>query len=353
MGLFGFFRRQMLEVIEWLDNDQNTMAYRYPLTKKDEIMNSSSLVVRPGQVAMFVHKGEICDIFTPGTYSLATENIPIITKIMALPTGFNSRIKAEVYFVNTKQINGVKWGTQNPIMIRDDEFGNVRLRSFGVFSFKVQNPRKFMEEAFGTNALFTKDNIVGHLKPAILQTFADSVAESKISALDLASHYSDFSKIIKADCKPHFDNFGLKLSSFIIENISLPEALENALDERSKLGMFSDKMGTYTQMAAAEALKSMAKNEGGAGAFVGMGAGLGTGAGLGSVMGQALASAQDKPKTKKVSKKTCSKCKAEIRSNAKFCPECGELQKKVKHCTSCGAEIKSSAKFCPDCGEKQ
>ncbi len=353
MGLFGFIKGQMLEIVELIDERQDVLVHRFTMQKRERIMNSSTLVVRPSQVAVFVHKGQICDIFTPGTYKLATENIPIITKLLSLPTGFDSPIKAEIYFVSTKQINGIKWGTQNPIMIRDEEFGNVRLRSFGVFSFKVNNPRKFMEEAFGTNAIFTKDNIINHLKPAILQSFADSVAESKISALDLAAEYVEFSETIKHNCKPAFDNFGLKISSLIIENISLPEELEKALDERSKLGMFADRMGTYTQIAAADALKDMAKNEGGAGAFVGMGAGMGTGMGLGGLMANSLANAKDQPKQKQQDKKVCSNCNSNIKSSAKFCPECGEVQKQNKHCTNCGTEIKASAKFCPECGEKQ
>ena len=141
MGLFGKMKKQILKVIEWEDNTKDTLVYRYPLTDRTEIMNSSTLVVRPSQVALFVHKGQVCDVFAPGTYKLSTENIPIITKLLSLPTGFDSPIKAEVYYVNTKQMTGIKWGTANPIMMRDKDFGTVRLRAYGVFSIKVENAK--------------------------------------------------------------------------------------------------------------------------------------------------------------------------------------------------------------------
>ena len=155
----GFFKKQLLEVIEWNDDSKDTLVYRFPMNKREEIMNSSTLVVRPSQTAVFVHKGQVADVFAPGTYKLASENIPFLTKILSLPTGFNSPIKAEVYFINTKQFNGLKWGTQNPIMMRDKDFGNVRIRGFGTYSFKIVDVKKFMEEVFGTNSLYTVESV--------------------------------------------------------------------------------------------------------------------------------------------------------------------------------------------------
>ena len=149
MGLFNFVKKQLLKVIEWKDSSKDTIVYRFPLTDRDEIMTSSTLVVRESQVAIFVHKGEVADVFEPGTYKLSTENIPFLTKILSLPTGFDSPIKAEVYFVNTKQFVGQKWGTQNPIMMRDSEFGTIRLRGFGVYSFRVSDAKLFMKEVLG------------------------------------------------------------------------------------------------------------------------------------------------------------------------------------------------------------
>ena len=373
MALFGKIKKQLLEVIEWEDASKDTVIYKYPLTDRDEIMNSSTLVVRPSQVAIFVHKGQIADVFAPGTYKLATENIPFLTKLLSLPTGFNSRIKAEVYFVNTKQFNGQKWGTQNPVMMRDNDFGNIRIRAYGIYSFKVENARLFMEEIFGTNEIYSVESASEYLRPIIVQGVSDAVAESKISALDLAANYKEFSKFIVNEAQDEFKKIGLKLVSLVIENISLPEEVEKALDERTKLGITRDVMGTYTQYQAAGAMRDAAKNPSG-GNLAGLGVGLGAGTGIGKVFSENL-STQDKPlennavcencgaKVRKNAKfcpecgdelvKHCPKCKVEVPKNAKFCPECGEpLKGKVRKCKKCGAELKEGAKFCPECGQK-
>lgn len=370
MGLFSKMKRQLMEVIEWKDSSKDTIVYRFPLTERDEIMNSSSLVVRPSQVAIFVHKGQIADVFAPGTYKLATENIPFLTKMLALPTGFNSRIKAEVYFVNTKQFVGQKWGTQNPVMMRDADFGNIRIRAFGVYSFKVDDAKKFMEEVFGSNEVYKVDDLASQLKSLLVQGLSDSVAESKISALDLAANYKEFSNTIAECLKPEFESLGLKLSSMIVENISLPTEVEEALDERTKMGVMEDKMGTFTQYQAAKALRDAAQNQSD-GNLAALGIGLGAGTSMGQTFAGALAT-ENKPKEKQ---SVCIKCGAKLKSGAKFCPECGEKQtlscpkcgatitakdkfcvecgqKLVSTCKKCGAPLKAGAKFCPECGEK-
>ena len=357
MGLFGFAKKQLLSVIEWKDSTKDTLVYKFPMTKREEIMNSSTLVVRPSQVALFVHKGQIADVFAPGTYKLATENIPFLTKILSLPTGFDSPIKAEVYFVNTKLMTGQKWGTQNPIMMRDVDFGNVRLRAFGIYTFKVAEPKVFMEQVFGTNEVYTTDDISGQLRALIIRGFSEAVSESKISALDLASNYKEFAESIVKQSQTDFTRLGLKLSDLIIENISLPEDVEKALDERTKLGVMEDKMGTYAQYQAAQAMRDAAQNPSG-GNLAGMGVGLGAGVGMGQMFSDAMNGAQNKPRRatakKDTNTKKCSKCKATIKSTAKFCPECGAKQQvaQTKKCANCGAKVKSTAKFCPDCGEK-
>lgn len=344
MGLFSFFKRQLLEVIEWKDSSKDTIVYRFPLTERDEIMNSSTLVVRPSQVAVFVHKGQVADVFSAGTYKLSTENIPFLTKLLSLPTGFNSRIKAEVYFINTKQFIGQKWGTQNPVMMRDADFGNVRIRAFGIYSYKVVNPKLFMEEVFGSNELYQVSDASDYLRPYIVQGISDAVAESKISALDLASNYKEFSEDVINACQEQFKSLGLKLCGVTIENISLPEEVEKALDERTKIGVMEDKIGTYTQYQAANALRDAAKNEGG-GNLAGLGVGLGAGTGIGKLFSENL-TMENKPKEEYA---VCSKCGAKLRKNAKFCPECGQRQGAV--CPKCGASVGKTAKFCPECGE--
>lgn len=347
MGLFDFIKKQLLEVIEWEDNTKDTIVYRFPIQKREEIMNSSTLIVHPGQCAIFVHKGQVADVFAPGTYKLATENIPFLTKMLSLPTGFNSPIKADVYFVNTKQFTGQKWGTQNPIMMRDSEFGNIRLRGFGVFAFKVNDPKTFMEEVFSTNAIYTTADITEHCKPILIQGMSDAIAESKINALDLAANYKEFSTNVLKISDTEFQKLGLKLTSFIIENLSLPQEVETALDERTKMGVLEDKMGTYTQYQAANAMRDAANNPSD-GNMAGIGVGLGAGATLGQVFANSI-STQNKPKNEE-NTIACPNCKAQIPANKKFCPECGT---NLGHtCPKCGADIKKNNKFCPECGEK-
>lgn len=380
MGLFSRIKKQLLDVVEWKDSSKNTIVYRYPLTDRDELMNSSTLVVRESQCAVFVHKGEIADVFGPGTYKLSTENIPFLTKILSLPTGFNSRIKADIYFINTKQFTGQKWGTQNPIMLRDSEFGMLRLRGFGIYSFKVEDAKTFMKELFGTNEVYKVEDVATQLKPMIIQSISDAIAESKIQALDLAANYKEFSTEIVKVANGEFANLGLKLCSIVIENISLPEEVEKMLDERTKLGVLDGKMGSYTQLKAANAIEDAANNPNGNN-LAGLGVGLGAGAGIGQIFASNLNFKDEDVKVKDVKKETpktnCIKCGAEISKRAKFCPECGATQGKVcpkcketnsnnakfcsncgeslvqaTKCPKCGKEIKKGAKFCPECGAK-
>lgn len=351
MGLFSFIKRQLLEVVEWEDNTKDTVVYRYPLTDREELMTSSTLVVRESQCAIFMHKGKICDVFGPGTYKLTTENIPFLTKALSLPTGFESRIKAEIYYVNTKQFVGQKWGTQNPIMMRDDEFGNIRVRGFGIYSFRVTDPKAFMREMFGTNAVYKAEDVALQLRPMLIQAITDSIAESKISALDLAANYKEFANNVLETSNKELVDLGLSVTKFVIENISLPEEVEKTLDERTKLGVLEDKMGAYTQKKAADAMLDAANNP--SGGMAGAGVGLGAGLAMGGVFGDALANVQNKPKEKPVKMANCPNCNAEIKASLKFCPECGtKIQKEPKKCPDCGAEVGARARFCPDCGKK-
>lgn len=351
MGLFNFFKKQLLKVVEWEDDSKDTIVYRYPLTDRDELMTSSTLVVRESQCAIFMHKGKICDFFGPGTYKLTTENIPFLTKILSLPAGFESRIKAEIYYVNTKQFIGQKWGTQNPIMMRDEEFGTVRVRGFGVYSFRVVEPKIFMKEVFGTNAVYKVNDVAEQMKPMLIQAITDTIAESKISALDLAANYKEFSNEVLETCNKEIAELGLSVTKFVIENISLPEAVEKTLDERTQLGVLEDKMGTYTQKKAADSMLDAANNP--SGGIAGAGVGLGAGLAMGGVFGDALANVQNKPKAKPVKMATCPACNAEIKAGLKFCPECGnKMPQETKICPDCKAEVKKTAKFCPECGKK-
>lgn len=345
MGLFNKVKKQLLAVIEYKNEDKNQMVYRYPLKERDEIMNQSTLVVRESQVAIFVHKGTICDVFNPGTYKLTTDNIPFLTKLLSLPTGFNSPIKAEVYFVNTRQFTGLKWGTQNPVMLRDADFGNIRVRGYGIYSMRVKDAKTFLREMFGTNSSYGVEDVGMQTKPMLLSGLTDTIGESKVSALDLASKYKELAEDVVTHSQESFNTFGLELCSFVIENLSLPEDVEKALDERTKIGVMEDKIGTYTRLKAADALKDAANNPNGNNM-----AGLGVGLGAGAQMGNLFASSLSGENPVKENTATCNNCGAKIRKNAKFCPECGAKQ--GYSCPVCGAEVKKTSKFCPECGTK-
>ena len=353
MGIFNFFKGQFIEVIEWTDQNSNTMVYRFPV-QNNEIKMGASLIVRESQVAIFVNEGEIADVFTPGHHVLYTQNLPILTKLKSWKTGFNSPFKAEVYFVNTKQFINQKWGTSNPIMMRDPEFGMIRLRGYGIYSYKVSNPVVFLKELFGTSGSYDTDNVESHLKKMILSGLTDLFAESKIPALDLAMYYDELSTQGKEKMKERFAKFGFEITSLYIENLSLPKEVEQAMDKRTTMGVLGD-MNTYTQFQAAEAIREAARNEGGG--MAATGAGIGAGAAIGNAMAGAFTSNQQNttPSSPAEPEKiACPHCQAQIRANAKFCPECGKtVQQQTASCTSCKADIKEGSKFCGECGAQQ
>lgn len=341
----GFIKKNLLKVIEWKDSSKDTVVYRFPVEDRYEIMTGSTLVVRESQVALFVHKGKVADVFEPGTYKLSTENLPFITKMLSLPTGFESPIKAEVYYVNTKQFTAQKWGTQNPIAMRDKDFGMIQLRGYGIYSFKVTDAKLFMNEVFGTNEVYKTSDIADHIRPLIIQSITDTIAESKMSFLDLAANYKEFGESVLKTSEKDFAPLGLKLEKLVVENLSLPEEVEKAINERSRLGIMEDKMGTYTQLQAADALKEAAKNPSG-GNMASLGVGFGAAGAIGGLFNNSL-NTTNKPSQKT---KTCIKCGAEIPEKSKHCPECGVAQNPT--CPKCGEMVSARAKFCPNCGEK-
>ncbi|NYF24661.1 SPFH domain-containing protein [Sporosarcina sp. JAI121] len=353
MGLFGFFKSQFIEVIEWTDQNANTMVYRFPV-QNNEIKMGAELTVRESQVAIFVNEGEIADVFGPGRHLLYTQNMPILTKLKSWKHGFNSPFKAEVYFVNTKQFINQKWGTSNPIMMRDSEFGVIRLRGYGIYSYRISKPTVFLKELFGTNASYDTSSIEGQLKKMVLSGLTDLFAESNIAALDLAMNYDELSEKGKEKMEQRFSTFGFEITSLYIENLSLPEEVEKVLDRKTSMGVLGD-MNQYQQYQAAEAIREAAQNEGGG--LAGAGAGIGAGAALGSVMANALQNNQQQknlPSTPQPEKMTCPHCQALINPGAKFCGDCGKtVQKQKVPCVSCQAAINAEAKFCGECGAKQ
>ena len=342
-----------LKIIEWTDDSTDTIVHKVPL-KRGEVNHKSKLIVRESQEAIFVHKGQICDIFPAGTYDLNTNVFPILSKIAGWKYGFQTPIAVDVYFVNVKQFTGYKWGTSNPILIRDPEFGMVRVKGYGSYAFRVDDAGLFLKELFGTNSTFETKDITDWLKSMLLSFLTDTIGESKISVLDLAGNTLELNKIISTNVQHKFKEIGLALTNLFIENMSVPEEVEKAIDERSKLGILGDKTDVLMRVAAAESMKEAAKNpNGGTGAFVGAGLGVGFGAGIGQTIADAMKPQEKQSNTTpNESKKTCPNCGATINKSSKFCPECGEKLPVKKYCSNCGAEITASAKFCPECGEK-
>ena len=361
MGLLNFIKGEFLEVVHWEDDSQDTMVYKFPMTDKQQIKENAQLIVRPSQVAIFVYQGQIADVYQPGKYTLHTDTMPILTSLSNWKFLFENHFKTDVYFVNTKQFVNQKWGTTNPIMMRDAEFGILRLRGFGVYSFKVNEPVVFLKEVFGSNKFYTVDQINEHLKSLIVSTVSDTLGEAKIPAIDLVTQYDEIGSLTQARISERFAIYGLIVSDFAIENISLPESVEQAIDKRTQMGALGD-LNQYMKFQTAEAIRDAAQNEGGG--LASMGAGMGAGAGIGKMMADAMnsnsvsgdqttgnASSQtgnigNTPKTV-----ACGNCQAQVAEGVKFCPECGNSM--IKKCIHCQAALNGNPKFCPECGGKQ
>jgi len=367
---------QFIEVIEWLDESKSTLLYRFPVAGQ-EIKNGAQLIVRESQAAVFVFEGQVADVFTPGRYTIDGGNTPILSKLGAWKYGFNSPFKSEVYFVNTKQFTDMKWGTSNPVMLRDADFGIVRLRAFGAYSMRVVDPSAFIREIAGTNAHFQTEDIDGQLKRAIVSEFSDALGELKIPALDLAAQYKEIGGKIREMINEDFKAYGLEVTKFYVENVSLPAEVEAAMDKRAQMGAIGN-VDQYMKFQAADALRDAAQNEGGG---AGLGAGLGAGFAVGNQMGNMFggqmgsggggggqAAAVPCPACGKhnaagvkfcsdcggkmeIAQVPCVKCGAKLREGAKFCSECGSSQEKAK-CSNCQFELSAGAKFCPECGTK-
>ena len=291
MGLFDALRNEFIQIIEWLDESSNTLVYRFPVHDQ-EIKMGAQLTVRENQVALFLNEGEVADLFKPGRYELSTQNLPILTTLRGWKYGFDSPFKAEVYFFNTRLFTDLKWGTSNPVMMRDAEFGMIRMRAFGTYAIRIADPKEFFKQIVGTQGLTTTEDILGQLRSTIISHFSDIVAESKIAALDLASSYRELATLAQKELAPTFASYGLELARFNIDNISLPEEVEAAIDQRTKLGVLGDRLGQYAQMQTAESIKVAAANPGG---LAGAGAGIGAGMAMGQMMSQSMNAAPPAP----------------------------------------------------------
>jgi len=275
MAFWDKLKGELIDIIEWTDDSNDTMVYRFE-RYGNEIKYNAKLTVREGQVAVFINEGKLADVFAPGMHTLQTQNMPILSTLKGWKHGFESPFKAEVYFVSTRQFTDLKWGTKNPIMMRDQDFGPVRIRAFGTYVIRVTDAAKFIREIVGTDGHFTKDEIIDQLRNIVVSRFADALGEARIPVLDLAANYDEVGAQLGEKINPEFDQYGLKLEKLLLENVSLPPAVEEALDKRSSMGVIGN-MNQYTQFQAANAIEDAANNTGDGGSMASgaMGAGLG------------------------------------------------------------------------------
>jgi len=271
MSLFDKIAGEFIDIIEWNDATPDTLVWRFP-RYQDEIKNGAKLTVRPSQVAVFVNQGQIADVFEPGMHTLATANLPVLSTMRGWKYGFDSPFKAEVYFVSTRQFADLKWGTKNPVMVRDADFGMVRLRAFGTYVIKVADPRKVIEQVAGTNPQLTIEGMRDALRNILTSKFSDLVASARVPVLDLATRYDELSAEMLKIAVAEFERYGLSATQVLVENISLPEEVEKAIDTRSKMGALGN-LDQYAKFQAANAMEAAAHNPGSAGTILGLGVG--------------------------------------------------------------------------------
>lgn len=343
----GLIRRQMLKVIQWENASPGIIVEKFQENDRYAIMKGSELIVRPSQAAIFVYRGSVCDVFTEGNWKLEEGSTPILTGLANWKYAFENPKDIDIYFVSLRRFTQMKWGTPNPIMMRDKDFGMIRVSGHGEYSFHVCNPEVFMRECFGTIHSFKTSDIQEHLKNVVIAELTDMLGECKIPALDLAANYLELGDTTRDHASARFKTLGLDIDQILIRNLKLPEAVEKAMDQRTTLGVFNGKMGEYAQYESVQAMRDAAKNPGAGGMFASAGIGLGMGTRMGGKFAESLDSINDAPKTV-----TCSKCGASMKQDAKFCPECGAKAVSVdkQECPKCGAVISSKAKFCPECG---
>jgi membrane protease subunit (stomatin/prohibitin family) len=317
----SFFSKQFIDVIQWTEPGEGILAYRYPM-EDQEIQNGGKLTVRDSQMAIFVNEGQIADVFQPGLYTLTTHTLPILTYLRNWDKAFKSPFKSDVYYFSTRLQINQKWGTTTPITIRDKEFGAVRLRGYGIYSYRIADPRVFFNQISGTRQTYFVSELEGQLRNTIVARMTDIFATSDVSFLDMAANQDALGQKIADQMKPAFTALGLELNQFVVESISLPDELQKVMDQRIGTSMAGD-LGRYTQFETAQALPIAAANPGGA---AGMGVGLGAGVAMAQTVMAAIKSPADAGPAAAAGTHFCIECGKTIPERAKFCPECGKAQ---------------------------
>lgn len=287
MGIWDKLWGELVDVIEWTDDSRHTLVYRFP-RYGNEIKNGAMLTVREGQMAALVNEGELADVFSPGLYQLETANMPVLSTLQGWQHGFESPFKAEVYFFNTRTFTDMKWGLRNPLILRDKEFGVIRVRAFGSYSFRIDDPAVLLREIVGTDGHFVLEEIIGQLKNLVVSEFAQIISQSGVPVLDLAASYDDLGQFLTSEIQPMFKNYGLSLEQLLVENVSVPPTVEKALDERASSIAVGD-LNRFSRYQQAQAMRDAANQPGAAGGAMGMGMGFG----MAQTFGQALSKGDD------------------------------------------------------------
>ncbi len=287
MALMDFVKKQFIDIIEWTEAGDGTLAWRFPMADR-EIQNGASLTVRESQMAVFVNEGKVADVFGPGMHKLTTQTLPVLTYLKNWDKLFQSPFKSDVYFFSTRQQVDQRWGTTQPVTIRDKDFGAVRLRAFGNYAYRIADPKAFHTEISGTRDTYTVAELDGQLRATMLQHISDAVASSGIAFLDLAANQVEFASQLQQATAPAFEKLGLKLEAVTVQNVSLPEELQKILDQKIGMGMVGNDMGKFMQYQTAQSLPEFAKGAANGGGVVGDAMGLGAGVALGQVMAQQL-----------------------------------------------------------------
>lgn len=337
-----------LEVLEWFDESGTELLHRLPEVGSGEIKYGAQLTVRESQAAVLCYQGKACDIFGPGRHTLKTGNIPILTKLLSLPWAMVSPLRAEVFFLNLKVFPDLKWGTSDPVAFRDAALGLVRLRAHGVFSIRVMQPLLFINTLAGTMGRYTTDLIEDYLRQVIVSRFNDYLGEHLRSLFDLPGQFDDIAAGLQGRLMQDFAQFGLVLAGFYVTSITPPTEVQQAIDDRSRMGVIQD-MDKFVRMKTAMAMEKAAANGGEGGAGIGLGLGL--------VLPALLAPQSSGHNNGKItagasveSMKVCEDCQNSIPAKARFCPFCGHQQVLNQHCGSCGKNLPPYAAFCPQCG---
>ena len=330
-----------LEVIEWFDETGRELVHRIPEKGSGEIKLGAQLTVRESQAAVFFYQGRAYDSFGPGRHTLVTANLPILTKVLSLPWGFTSPLRAEVYLANLKVFTNLKWGTRDPVAFKDSQLGLVRLRAFGVFNIQIMQPVLFVNTLVGTQGIYTTEEIQDYLSQVIVSRFNDYLGEHLDTLMNLPGRYDDIAEGLKKRLREDLSCYGLGLTSLYINSITPPPEVQQAIDDKSRLSIFDD-LNSLLKMKAAMAIEKASETEGSAGTGLGMG--------LGFMMPPMFADFMKRSEPAQ-EQFTCPDCQLPVSQDAKFCPSCGHQILVFHRCSQCGKNLPPQAKFCPRCGK--